>query len=183
MPRRARWSALAPNETYHLVARGNNKQTIFRSRSDYERYIGYLRHSSDLHATQVHHYVLMPNHVHMLVRAGSSLPSFMHAIQMPFAKYFSKKYEHVGHVWQGRYKHSLISNDAYLFACGNYIEMNPVRAGIVSMPEEWEFSSYRHYAFGEIDSLIESDPFYIGLAFSPKERQMKYRELITRTRR
>lgn len=130
------------------------------------------------------HYVLMPNHIHLLARAGhQGLSRFMMLVQSSYAKHYRKKYGNVGHVWQGRFKNTHVMDDPYLIACGSYIELNPVRAGLINHPEDWLHSSYRTYAYGEADSLIDLDPVYQGLSSTPKERQEIYRRLIRQTRR
>lgn len=106
----------------------------------------------------------------------------MHRIQLMYAQRYCKKYQFIGHVWQGRFKNLLIESDSYLFACGNYIEMNPVRAGLVTLPEDWEWSSYRYYAFGAPDPIIEPDVLFEALGRSMKERREAYRQTISKTR-
>ena len=156
--------------------------TVFFSREDYVSYLKLLREAAWRFKVEVFHYCLMPNHIHLLVRPSKDLAGFMHAIQMPYAKRFCRRRKFVGHVWQGRYKSLLIPTDGYLFACGNYIEMNPVRAGLVARPEDWSYSSYRFYAFGERDPIVTCDPFYPTLGAAPEERQCVYRETVAKTR-
>ena len=106
----------------------------------------------------------------------------MMRLTLAYSSYFNKKYRGVGHVWQGRYKSSLIDKEDYFIQCGVYIELNPVRAGLVARPEDWRWSSYRFYAFGEInpltEGLIDVDPYYLGLGTTVQERQKKCRENI-----
>lgn len=129
------------------------------------------------------HYTLMPNHVHMIIKPNRpSLAGFMKSLQGRYAVYYCKKYHTAGSIWQGHPKALLIDNDAYLVACGNYIEMNPVRAGLVSDPRDWPYSSYRHYAYGEMDDLIDDDPLYSILGKNSDERQRRYRLMIGKTR-
>jgi len=157
---------------------------IFRDAEDYSAYLDLIGAGLKMCGVDLFHYVLMPNHFHLLVRpSAANLSACMHFVQLTYAKRFCKKYRRVGHVWQGRYKSLPIMNDAYLFACGNYIEMNPVRAGIVTAPEKWRFSSYRAYAFGERDRLITIDPFYPTLGANAADRQREYRKNVAKTRR
>ncbi len=184
MPRPIRREAIAPEGVYHVYARGNDRMTLFRELGDYNAYLKTLVDLTTSFDVVLFHYVLMPNHIHLLLRPGTAaeLSRFMQTTQIRFAKYFCKKYRFVGHVWQGRFKHRAIENDAYLFACGNYIELNPVRAGLVADPADWPHSSFHAYGHGKPDSLIKIDPLYASLGKTDPERQAEYRRLITQTR-
>ena len=136
-----------------------------------------------LYPVLLHHYALMPNHVHLLMTPmGEGLSEFMKILQNRFAKRFCSLYAFRGHVWQGRFKQRHIKSDADLFACGNYIEMNPVRAGLCLSPDIWSYSSYRYYAFGDHDPLVDDDPFYAMMGRNLAERQRAYCELVDKTR-
>ncbi len=179
MPRIPRHLIVAPSQLYHVIVRGNNKFKIFQEAEDFYRYNALLFKAKKEAAVSLFHYTLMPNHVHLLIKAGKKgISDFMHSIQLQYAKYFSRKYEHVGHVWQGRFKSLLIDNDEYAIACGKYIELNPVRAGLVQQPEDWPHTSYNFYAHGRYDPLVDVDPFYISLGKDPLTRQKNYREHI-----
>lgn len=182
MARLSRTISVVAGEIYHIIARGNGGMTVFRSADNYENYLDLLRETAQKYSVEIFHYVLMPNHIHLLVRAVEELSRFMHVIQMTYAKRFCRDQKFSGHVWQGRYKNLHITSDAYLFACGNYIEMNPVRAGLVRSPEEWKYSSYNVYVFGKEDSLVSINPFYKTLGRNPEERQSRYRESVSMTR-
>jgi putative transposase len=175
---------VVPGETYHVIARGSGQMKIFRDANDYASYLQLLGDGLKKHGIDLFHYVLMPNHFHLIMRPSvSGLSACMHLIQLMYAKRFCKKYKRVGHVWQGRFKSYLISNDSYLFASGNYIEMNPVRSNLVNKPEDWKFSSYGHYAFGKKDQLVTDDPLYHRVGSTDAKRQREYRRYIARTRR
>lgn len=183
MARANRSLLIAPGETYHVIARGSGKMRIFLDDADYAAYRNLLAAYAKIYGVDIFHYVLMPNHIHVLLRpSAANLSGFMHAVQLGFAKRYCKKYRRVGHIWQGRYKSLAVANDAYLFACGNYIEMNPVRAGLVANPKDWKHSSYRKYAFGKQDALVTTDPFYPSLGATETERQRTYRETVAKTR-
>jgi putative transposase len=142
MPRRNRASIVEAGGYYHVIARGNDKMTIFRDRIDFVRYGSILKMVVGEEGVVMSRFVLMPNHVHLLLKPSErGLSRCMLRIQRAYAEHFRKKYDHVGHVWQGRYKSLPILTDAYLSACGDYIEMNPVRAGLVNRPEAWPYSS------------------------------------------
>jgi putative transposase len=172
-----------PNGVYHIISRGNNKSTVFLDSADYLKYLTFLRKAKRLYSFSLYHYVLMPNHVHLLIKPNNhDLSRVMHLLQMSYAKYFCKKYQFVGHVWQRRFKNLTIKNDAYLFACGNYIEMNPVRAFFCELPEAWRWSSYEYYAFGAKIDLVDRDPIFETLAKNETERMSSYRTFINKTR-
>ncbi len=181
MPRPPR--KIDPNGTYHIISRGNNKSLIFHDTNDYKVYILLLTEVKRSHGFYLYHYVLMPNHVHLLLKPnGDKLSKFMHAVQMKYAKYYCKKYNFIGHVWQGRFKNVEIGNDAQLLACGNYIEMNPVRAGLVYRPEDWEWSSYNYYAHGAKNPLVDPDPLFISSGGITETIRQKYQQTLDKTR-
>ena len=183
MARPLRTATVAAGETYHVFARGNAKMTVFHEAEDYEAYLAVLGIYARICKVDILHYCLMPNHFHLLLRTtAANLPDFMHAVQLRYARWYGKKYKRVGHVWQGRYKSKHIPTGAYLYACGNYIEMNPVRSHLVTRPEDWKYSSYRAYAFGERNDLIATDPFYPSIATTDEDRQRIYHETVARTR-
>lgn len=185
MPRPPRHDIIIPGGTYHVYARGNDRMTLFREPEDYGFYLAALADLMTPHGVVLFHYVLMPNHVHLLLRPDGPTPfsGFMQTLQTRYVKRFCKKYRSVGHVWQGRFKNRTIDNNAYLFACGNYIELNPVRAGFVADPADWPYSSYHAYAHGKPDGLVTLDPLYASLGRTDSERQVAYRRLISQTRR
>jgi len=170
--------------TYHVYSRGNDGMSLFLGPEDYRAYLAILKELATPNGVVLFHYALMPNHIHLLLRPRGSaeLSAYMRGVQYRFTKHFSRKTGFQGHVWQGRFKHRDIDTDAYLFACGNYIEMNPVRAGLVRDPADWPYTSYHVYAHGRQDDLVTLDPFYPSLGSDPTARQSVYRRLITQTR-
>src|SRR4030042_771285 len=132
MPRTAR---IAPNEyVYHILTRGNNRQNVFKDKKDYEKYLGILKRYKEKYKFKLYHYVLMTNHVHLVLETaqkGGNLSEIMKGINLSYAQYYKKRYRHIGHFWQDRYKSIIISKDNYLLACGSYVDLNPVRAKIV----------------------------------------------------
>jgi putative transposase len=102
----------------------------------------------------------------------------MKGIDLSYAQHYKRKYDHVGHFWQDRFKSILISRDEYLLACGSYVELNPVRAGVVKDPKDYRWSSYRVYAYGEEDALVDEDPIYWELSNEEPNRRRKYREFV-----
>ena len=102
----------------------------------------------------------------------------MKGISLSYVQYYKKKYDHIGHFWQDRFKSILISRDRYLLACGSYVELNPVRAGLVKDPRDYQWSSYRAYAYGEKDSLVDEHSIYRELSEDESDRRKKYREFV-----
>ncbi|MEN6318916.1 MAG: transposase [Syntrophaceae bacterium] len=179
MPRTAR---IAPKEfVYHVLTRGNNRQDIFQDEEDYQKYISILEKYKEKYKFKLYHYVLMTNHVHLVIEptdTGGALSQIMKGLNLSYAQHYKTKYKHIGHFWQDRYKSIIISKDEYLLACGNYVELNPVRAKIVEDPKDYAWSSYRAHAYGRRDVLIDEHPFYFQLSEEEKERQKKYREFV-----
>ena len=179
MPRTAR---IAPQENiYHILTRGNNRKVIFKDESDYTRYIEILKHYKEKYQFLLYHYALMGNHVHLVVETtakGGRLAEIMKGINLSYAQYYKKKYKHTGHFWQDRYKSIIISNDEYLLACGSYVELNPVRAGIAKDPKDYRWSSYLVYAYGQKDSVTDVHGIYQALAGDESKRKKKYREFV-----
>jgi len=169
-----------PDLSFHVLNRGNNRQEVFLDEADFLYYLGLLKRFKEELGIKLYHFCLMPNHTHFIIEPTieGSLSKFMLKITLAYTRYFNKKYQGVGHVWQGRYKTSLIDGDDYFIRCGLYNELNPVRAGLVKNPEDWQFSSFRYYGLGErnytIGSLIDTDPFYLESEDNPKEYSDKY---------
>ena len=178
MPRQLR--IIDPTGAYHLTDRGNNKQQTFYDYEDYRKLLSLFEIMQEKHGFLIYHYTLMPNHWHFLIRLTGKniLSECMQLINSLYAQYFLKKYQRTGHFWQGRFKSKHVDRDEYLSVAGKYIEMNPVRAGIVEKPEDWPHSSYRFYAFGEQNSLVDPSPLYTRIHRDPAIRQAVYRALM-----
>jgi len=123
----------------------------------------------------------MPNHVHLIgePKEMTDLAKFMHGLNRSYTAYFNKKYNKVGYLWQGRFRSKVVAKDDYLIDCLNYIELNPVRAGMVTLPQQYPFSSYRYYAQGIPDTVITPSPAYLSLSDNPEDRR-KHRRLPVR---
>lgn len=171
---------LPSNAICHIVTRGNNQNNVFRSQEDYCYYLNLLRRFKKEHTFELFHYCLMPNHVHLLVQIykNTQLPILMKKINLGYFHYFKRKYGWVGHFWQNKYKSQLVNKDSYLIQCGKYIELNPVRAGLVKSPQKYRWSSYRYYVLGESSDLISENVFYLQLGKTTEERQRQYQELV-----
>jgi REP element-mobilizing transposase RayT len=147
-----------PNAFYHVLARGNRKQEIFLEERDYQRFLDYLRDYREKYPFNLYAYALMPNHYHLLIESlEMPLSRVMQALQLRYTVYFNKKYDKVGHLFQGRYKAILCDRDAYLLELVRYIHLNCVRANIVADPLDYPWSSHRAYLDGRQDSLIKRE--------------------------
>jgi putative transposase len=178
MPRTAR---IAPKEfVYHVLTRGNNKQAIFKDDNDYLKYIEILRKYKEKYLFKLYHYVLMTNHVHLVIepsQEGGELYQIMKGINLSYAQHFKNKYKYTGHFWQDRFKSIIVSKDEYLLTCGSYVELNPVRARMVKEPKEYRWSSYGANAYGKKNDLVDGHVIY-GTLFSDKNIRKEYRKFV-----
>jgi len=176
MPRIRR--LIPTNLPMHIMSRGNNKQVVFNNDSDKLRYYSLLSDFKGENYVDILHYCIMVNHVHLLVMPNerTTLGRFMKQVNLSYFCYFREMNDFCGHLWQGRFKSNIIDSESYLLQCGKYIELNPVRAGIVQHPQDYRFSSYNHYAVGTNDKLITANPAYLGLSESIYKRRNKYVE-------
>jgi len=179
MPRAAR---VAPRDhVFHILTRGNNRQDVFRDEIDYKKYFEILARYKERYQFKLYHYVLMRNHVHLVLepqKGGGDLAEIMKGINLCYAQHYKRRYDHIGHFWQDRFKSMVISKDKYLLACGSYVELNPVRAGIVKEPRDYRWCSYCAYAYGRKDFLLDEHPFYQELSGNELERRRRYREFV-----
>ncbi|HET9578357.1 MAG TPA: transposase [Usitatibacter sp.] len=151
-----------PEYPLHVVVRGNNRQAIFLSEGDRVFFHRILCEAARRFGMDVHAYVLMPNHVHLLV-TGRSTDSVSKAIQSlgrRYVAYFNFLHRRTGTLWEGRFHSSVVDKDRYFFACQRYIEMNPVRAGLCVAASEFRWSSYRFYAEHAADDLVTLHPIH-----------------------
>lgn len=178
MPRRAR--LVLPNIPLHIIQRGNNRQACFFADEDYSIYLDWLAEHASKTGCQVHAYVLMTNHVHLLISADwvEAPGLLMKALGQRYVQYVNRTYRRSGTLWEGRFRSCLIQDEIYLLACQRYIELNPVRAGMAAHPAEYRWSSYRANAQGEIDALVKTHPLYEALGLDAAARQVAYRELF-----
>jgi len=165
---------------HHIIQRGNNRQAIFFTEADYRYFLDCLRQAKIKYQCRLYAYVLMTNHVHLLVEPSQleGLGELMQSIGRRYVRYINKTYKRTGTLWEGRYKSAVVSRDEYLILCSRYIELNPVRARMVSHPGDYRWSSYRFRALGEADGVLDEDPWYAGLGSSVQQRQRVYREWV-----
>jgi putative transposase len=165
---------------HHVILRGNNRQDIFRTTADYQRMLDLLFEHSRAHKVDIHAYVLMTNHLHLLLtpQVDLALPRLMQAVGRSYVQVFNKLHARTGTLWEGRYRSTLIQTDRYLLACMAYIDLNPVRAQMVAQPEAYAWSSYGHYTGRRTDRLITPHALYWGLGNTPFAREAAYAELV-----
>ena len=178
MPRRPRFHV--DHVPLHIVQRGHNRERCFFADADYRHYLKWLREALTGAECTLHAYVLMTNHVHLLLtpRSAEAVPKALISLGRRYVQYVNRTYERTGTLWDGRYKSSLIQSNRYLLACQRYIELNPVRAAIVRDPANYPWSSYRMHAFGQPDELVSPHPLYWALGRDGPERQAAYRRLF-----
>lgn len=178
MPRQPRY--FLPDISQHVVSRGIDKQAVFFRAIDYTLYLDALREASAEHDCQIHAYVLMTNHVHLLVTPGHdrSLPLMMQAMGRTYVQRLNRRYQRTGTLWEGRYRACLVQNDSYFMTCQRYIELNPVRALMVPKPGDYAYSSYAHHAWGSSNSLLSTHACYEALHRQPEARPRAYRALF-----
>ena len=150
---------LLDNAFYHIIARANQKQRIFKNEDDFNGYLKRLDKYKKRYRFKLYGFCLMPNHVHMAgeIEKKENLAKFMHDLSRSYTAYFNKKYQNVGYLWEGRFKSKVILRDKYFIDCINYIEINPVRANIIKTPIGYKWSSYleRNLGVSEKDSMLD----------------------------
>ncbi len=169
-----------PGQPLHVIQRGNNRQAIFFDDGDPARYRDWLAEAAVAYGCAVHAYVLMTNHVHLLVtpETAESLPRAMQSLGRRYVRYVNFRHRRTGTLWEGRYRAAPIDSEAYFLACCRYIELNPVRAGMAAHPRDYPWSSWRAHAAGAADPLVSDHPLYRALGRNAAERQKEYRALF-----
>ena len=164
----------------HVILRGNNRQDIFRNTADYQRMLDLIEQHSREQGVEIHAYVLMTNHLHLLLtpQKDQALPKMMQAVGRSYVQTFNKAHGRTGTLWEGRYRSTLIQTERYLLACMAYIDLNPVRAHMVTQPDDYIWSSYSHYVGRRNDRLITPHALYWGLGNTPFAREAAYAEMV-----
>ena len=177
MPRKPRM--YVPGIPCHVIQRGNNRDACFFTEEDYHFYLGCLQDACKANHVDVHAYVLMTNHVHMLMTPDSTegISRVMQSLGRRYVQHINLTYHRCGTLWESRHKASLVDAEYYLLACYRYIELNPVAAQIVDHPGAYPWSSYSTNAYGKTNELITPHPVFLQLGTSAKVRQENYREL------
>ena len=178
MPRKPRF--ILPGVPQHVIQRANNCGPCFYTEADYRYYLAALQTASARNHCRLHAYVLMTNHVHLLITPfmEHGISHTMQDVGRKYVRYINTTYHRSGTLWQGRYKASLVDSEAYLLTCMRYIEMNPVRANRVRHPGDYRWSSYYANAYGKDSPLIQPHPLYQALGATADTRQRSYRELF-----
>ena len=171
---------VVPGQPLHVIQRGNNRSAIFASEADYYVFRDCFVEACHHYECLVHAYVFMTNHVHFLMtpRTEGGIGYVMQAVGRRYVKYFNRRHERTGGLWEGRYRATLIDSDRYLLTCYRYIEMNPVRARLVAHPRQYCWSSYGANALGNGDPLVETHERYLALGDSREGRTTAYRALF-----
>ena len=179
MARKPRFNLVGVSQ--HVIQRGNNREPCFYAEEDYSFYLDCVEEFSRKFNCLIHAYVLMMNHVHMLVTPQQkyAVSQMMQSVGAKYVRYINRTYKKTGTLWEGRYKASLVDTNNYLLVCMRYIELNPVRAGMTDVPDEYKWSSYRANAFGGESGLLAQHPVYIELSKDKEERLQHYRELFS----
>ena len=169
-----------PGQPQHVIQRGNNHDVIFVADEDYYFYLEKLKDACQKYQCDIHAYVLMTNHVHLLMTPHSEngISKVMQSLGRFYVQYFNYQYNRTGTLWEGRYKATLLDSEQYLLICSRYIELNPVRAKMVLHAAEYPWSSYHYNAQGEENQLITPHVVYKTLGRSDNERQLNYRALF-----
>jgi putative transposase len=168
------------NIPVHVTIRGNDRQDIFRAADDRAFFRSCLHSAAHHHNVAIHAYVLMTNHVHLLVTGNGpdSLPRAVQSVGRRYVVYFNERYARTGTLWEGRYHACLVQADRHLLACHRYVDLNPVRAGLVASPEEYIWSSHRFHARGYPDDLVTAHAVILELSDKSAARQAAYRALF-----
>ena len=169
-----------PGYPHHIIQRGNNRQAIFNSTADQQTLLALLLENAKKFQVAIHAYVLMSNHFHLLAtpQTAEGLPQMMQAVGRSYVRYFNDTQQRTGTLWEGRYKSTVIQTERYLLACMAYIDLNPVRAGMVTAARDYPWSSHGHYTGQRIDPLITPHALFWELGNTPFAREAAYAQLV-----
>ena len=170
----------APGFPHHIIQRGNNRQAIFMDAADFEFMLDLLTEQSKKFQVAVHAYVLMSNHFHLLATPDTvdGLPVMMQSVGRSYVRYFNHRHGRTGTLWEGRYRSTIVQSERYLLACMAYIDLNPVRAGMVAQPADYPWSSHAHSLGRRSDKLITPHALYWALGNTPFAREAAYAALV-----
>lgn len=178
MPRKPRF--IIPGVPVHIVQRGHSRDPVFFEDADYSAYLGWLKSGVERYHCEIHAYVLMTNHIHILAtpRETESITRMMQYVGRHYVPYINHTYGTTGSIWEGRYKAGLIQDEHYLLTCMRYIELNPVRADMVCSPADYRWSSYSANVQGNPNELITRHAIYLSLGESLDACCSAYKELF-----
>jgi putative transposase len=168
-----------PGLTHHVIQRGTNRSDIFRAASDFEALLISLLRASREYELDIHSYTLMTNHFHLVVtpRTANAMSEAMRSASVSYVRYFNRKYIRTGTLFESRYRSFVIDTEEYWFTCMRYVELNPVRAGLVHSCGAYRWSSYAANALGRRDPLITPHQLYLSLGDSDGVRQQHWRKI------
>lgn len=169
-----------PGYPHHIIQRGNNRQAIFSSAADYQALLDLVEENAKKFEVELHAYVLMSNHFHLLATPGSAdaLPRMMQAVGRRYVRSFNDSRGRTGTLWEGRYRSTVIQAETYLLACMAYLDLNPVRAGLVAEAKDYPWSSHGHYVGLRSDKLITPHPLLWTLGNTPFAREAAYTDIV-----
>jgi putative transposase len=178
MPRPLR--LILPGVAVHIIQRGNNRVACFRQDNDYLMYLSHLLKLSEKYDCAIHAYCLMTNHVHVLLtpQAADACTGLMRDLGQRYVQYFNRCHERTGTLWEGRFRSCIAESALYVLGCYRYIELNPVRAGLVDHPSSYLWSSYAVNTGVRSDPLISGHAEYLALATEAHLREAAYRGLF-----
>ncbi len=169
-----------PGIPQHIIQRGNNRAVCFAAAEDFAAYAHWLHESSERYGVAIHAWVFMTNHVHILATPlePGSISRMMQRVGRHYVRYFNKAYQRTGTLWEGRFKSCVVDAEGYLLICQRYIELNPVRANMVSGPADYRWSSYRSNGQGKPSRIWTPHEAYLRLGKSGRERMLAYQALF-----
>lgn len=169
-----------PGFPHHIIQRGNNRQAIFSASGDYAVLLSLLEEHAKTNHVAIHAYVLMSNHFHLLATPETTegIPRMMQSVGRRYVRHFNLTQSRTGTLWEGRYKSNLIQAERHLLACMAYLDLNPVRAGLVHEPAAYPWSSHAHYSGRSLDRLLTPHPLYWELGNTPFSREAAYKALV-----
>lgn len=172
-----------PGIAQHVVQRGNDRGACFAAPVDYGQYLQELREAATKHGCAVHAYVLMTNHVHLLVTPTEpgAISRMMQAVGRRYVGSFNARYRRTGTLWEGRFKAALVDTARYALTCYRYIELNPVRAHMVESLSDYPWSSYHANALGQPNPLLTPHEAYLALDENNATREVAYRAWVNDT--
>jgi putative transposase len=170
-----------PGHPQHIIQRGLDRQACFFTPADCRLYLELLQEAAERYDCHVHAYVLMTNHIHLLAtpQISSGISFMMQRLSQRYVRTINRACQRSGTLWEGRYKAGLVDTEPYLLTCMRYIELNPIRAQMITRPTDYAWSSYRHNGQGEPESVITHHPLYIQLGHGQAARCAAYRELFS----
>ncbi len=171
-----------PGLIYHVIKRGNNREAVFLENEDYSHYLNCIQRYKKKYEFKLFAFCLMPNHVHMLIKVTDcgTISKIMQSLTVAHIRYYNEKYNRVGHVWQGRFKSPIVSDDKYFLKAMTYIEQNPLRANLVNQVRNYPWSSYKLNCSAERSSFVdrEENEIFLQLGANDRDRINQYKQIL-----